>query len=276
MLVLGSALSLQFGAAFAVLLLHEVGPVGAVALRLVFAALILLLFVRPKLAGRSRSDLLVGVGFGLVLALMNLCFYEAAARLPLGAAVTFEFLGPLGLAVAMSRRLRDLVWVVLAGLGVLLLSRGGLTDLDPVGVGFALAAGACWAAYIVLGARAGRRFPGIQALTVALVVGSIAILPVVSVSAPPELFAPAVLLLGLAVALMSSAVPYSLELAALQRIPPRTFGVLMSMEPAVAALAGFLVLQQRLTPVQLFAIVLVVIASAGATRGTPPEREPGT
>lgn len=272
-MVLGSALSLQFGAAFAVILLHRIGPVGAVALRLVLAAVLLLLVVRPKLKGRSRSDLLLGVGFGLVLALMNLFFYSAAARLPLGAAVTFEFLGPLGLAVATSRRLRDVVWVALAGAGVLLLSRGGLTDLDPLGVGFALAAGLCWAAYILLGARAGRRFPGVQALTVALVVGAIAILPVTAVTAEPELFAPEVLLLGLAVALMSSAVPYSLELAALRRIPPRTFGVLMSLEPAVAALAGFLVLGQRLTVVQLLAIGLVVMASAGATRGTPPARD---
>jgi inner membrane transporter RhtA len=270
-MVLGSALSLQFGAAFAVILLHRVGPVGAVALRLVFAAVLLLLVVRPKLVGRSRSDLLIGVGFGLVLALMNLCFYSAAARLPLGAAVTFEFLGPLGLAVVMSRRLRDVMWVVLAGVGVLLLSRGGLTDLDPIGVGFALAAGLCWTGYILLGARAGRRFPGVQALTVALVVGAIAIVPLTAVTAEPELFAPQVLLLGLAVALMSSAVPYSLELAALRRIPPRTFGVLMSLEPAVAALAGFLVLDQRLTGTQLVAIGLVVIASAGATRSTPHE-----
>lgn len=273
-MVLLAALSLQFGAAFAVILLGHVGPLGAVALRLTIAAILVAGVVRPRLAHRGRDDLVVGIAFGLTLGLMNLCFYEAAARLPLGAAVTLEFLGPLGLAVVASRRARDFAWVVLAGLGVLLLSEGGFERLDPVGVGFALGAGLCWAGYILLGSQASRRFPGAEGLAVALVVAAVAIAPPAVLMAGPALVAPDVLLLGAGVALLSSAVPYTLELAALRRVSPGTFGVLMSLEPAVAALAGFLVLSQRLTPWQLAAIGLVVVASAGATWRAGPSQRP--
>lgn len=270
-MLLVSSTSLQFGAAFAVILLHTIGPAGAASLRIVFAAVLLLVFVRPRLRGRTRTDLMYGALFGLVLATMNVCYYEAAARVPLGAAVTLEFIGPLGLAVVTSRRLRDLVWVLCAAAGVLLLYEGGVERLDPVGVAFGFAAGACWAGYILLGARVGRAFPAGQGLAVALVCGSVAILPLTAVTATAELFEPDVLLLGLCVAAMSSALPYTLELGALRRIPARTFGVLMSLQPAVAVVAGFLILKQRLTAWQLLAIMLVIIASAGATRSARAE-----
>ncbi|WP_460519966.1 EamA family transporter [Flindersiella endophytica] len=271
LMLLASSTSLQFGAAFAVILLHDIGPIGAASLRIVFAAVILLVFVRPKLAGRRRSDLAFGAMLGLVLATMNICYYAAAARVPLGAAVTLEFIGPLGLAVVTSRRLRDVVWVVFAAAGVLLLSEGGVERLDPVGVAFGFAAGACWVCYILLGARVGRAFPAGQGLAVAMLTGSIAVLPLTAATATAELFEPRVLLLGLTVAAMSSALPYTLELAALRRIPARTFGVLMSLQPAVAVVAGFLILHQRLTVWQLVAIGLVIVASAGATRSARPE-----
>jgi inner membrane transporter RhtA len=264
--VLGATLSVQFGGALAVILITRVGPVGAVTLRMLLAAVLVVGLVRPRWSGRSRRDLAVGVGLGLILAAMNVCFYEAAARLPLGAAVTLEFLGPLGLAVVMSRRLRDAIWVVLAGVGVVLLSEGGLSELNPVGAAFGLGAGACWAAYIVLGAEAGRRFRGTDGLAVALVVASLAILPLAAVTTGPGLLTPPTLLLGACVALLCTAVPYTLELTALRRLSPRTFGVLMSVEPAVATVAGFLILGQRLSPWQLAAVGMVVTASAGAMR----------
>ncbi len=281
-MVLVGAVSVQFGAASGVILLHRVGPLPAVGLRMVIAAVLVAGLVRPRLAGRSRRDLAVGVAFGLTLGLMNLSFYEAAARLPLGVTVTLEFLGPLGLAVVMSRRQRDVLWVVLAGIGVLLLGEGGFERLDPVGVAFALGAALCWACYILWGIQANRRFPGADGLAVALVVASVAIAPFGLVTAGRAVLAPDTLLLGLGVALLSSALPYSLELAALRRIPTRTFGVLMSLQPAVATLAGYLLLDQRLSAGQLAAVGLVVAASAGATRTTrirgtvapPPLPEP--
>lgn len=263
-LVLGGVFSLQFGAAFAALLFPRVGALGAVTLRLVVAAVLLLVFVRPRLRGRSRSDLAVVLGFGLVLAVMNACFYEAIARLPIGVAVTFEFLGPLGLALVMSRRLRDLLWVGCAAAGVALLG-GAPQRLDLVGVAFALAAAACWATYILLSAQTGKRFQGTDGLAIALAVAAVAILPFGTVSAGTELVQPVVLGLGALVALMSSVVPYTLELLALRRIKPGTFGILLSLEPAVAALAGAVVLGQWLSGWQLLAIGFVVVASAGAT-----------
>ena len=264
-LVLAGGLSVQFGAAFGVILLTRIGPVGAVTLRLVLAALLVVALARPRLAGHSRRDLAVIVGFGLVLATMNVSFYLAAARLPLGAAVTLEFLGPLGLAVLMSRRFRDLVWVLLAGAGVLLLTEGGFERLEPAGVAFAIGAGVCWAGYILLGAQAGRRFPGAAGLALALAVAGVVIAPVGVASAGTALVQPHDLLLGAIVALLCSALPWTLEIVALRQLPARTFGVLMSLQPAIGTVAGFVVLDQRLTPWQLAAVGLVVAASAGAT-----------
>lgn len=275
--VLGSAFSLQFGAAVAVLLLHRVGVLGAGTLRLALAAIVLLIVARPAIRGRTRGDLVLVVAFGLVLGTMNLCFYAAAARLPLGIAVTLEFLGPLGLAVVTSRRARDVVWVVLAGVGVALLGDGRMSGLDPVGVVFALAAATCWAAYIVLGSRTSRRYPRSDGLAIGMVVAAVVALPLGVGTGGFTLVEPTVLAMGLAVAVLSSVLPYSLEMAALRRIPARTFGVLMSLEPAVAALAGFLVLDQRLSGQQLAAIACVVVASAGTTRAAAqPAPEPSS
>lgn len=264
-LVLGGAFSLQFGATFAALLFVHIGPLGAVTLRLVVAAALMLAIFRPRLRGHRRRDLAVILGFGLVLAAMNACFYEAIMCLPIGVAVTLEFLGPLGLALASSRRPLDLVWVACAAGGVVLLGGEDPNGLDWIGVMFVLLAACCWVCYILLNAQAGRRFARADGLALAMVVGAVAILPFGVVTAGAGLVVPMVFGLGALVALMSSMVPYSLELLALRRISPGTFGILMSLEPAVAALAGAVVLHQRLAPLQLVAIGLVVVASAGVT-----------
>jgi inner membrane transporter RhtA len=265
-LVLAAVASLQFGSALAATLFDDVGPGGAVLLRLVFSAAILLLVWRPAVRGRSREDLALVALFGVVLAAMNSLFYLSIDRIPLGIAVTFEFVGPLGVAVATSRRRIDLLWVALAACGIGLLSGGDVEGLDPLGVAFALMAGGCWAAYILLGRRVGRAFPGGSGLALALVVGAICVLPYGLLASGGDLADPSAIGIGLAVAVLSSAIPYSLELEALRRMPASLFGVLMSLEPAAAALAGFLVLDQSLTGVEALAIALVIVASAGATR----------
>jgi inner membrane transporter RhtA len=264
-LVLLAVASLQVGAAFAVELFDELGPAGAAFGRLAFAALILVAIWRPRLRGRPARDLRVAVAFGLALGAMNLCIYEAMDRIPLGVAVTFEFIGPLGVAVAGSRRALDGLWIVLAAAGIVLLADYGGGALDPVGVAFALAAGVLWAAYIVLSARTGRIFPGGTGLALAMVAGAALAAPFGIAGAGAELLRPELLGAVLAVALASSVLPYSLELEALRRLPERVFGVLMSLEPAVAALAGLAVLGQDLAARDWLAIVLVVIASAGAS-----------
>ncbi|GGQ05075.1 EamA family transporter [Streptomyces roseolilacinus] len=265
-LVVGGALSVQFGAALAVLLIPRAGALGVVSLRLALAALVLLAVCRPRLRGHSRSDWGTVVAFGAAMAGMNLLFYQAIDRIPLGAAVTLEVLGPLALSVVASRRVVSLLWAALALAGVVLLSGGGFDRLDPVGAGFALGAGAMWAAYIVFSARTGRRFPQADGLALAMAVGAVLSLPLGVVEAGTRLLVPSTLALGLAVALMSSVLPYTLELIALRRLPAGTFAVLMSLEPAVAALAGFLVLRQALSVTDAAAIALVVAASVGAVR----------
>ena len=272
-LVLGAATSVQFGAAVAVLLFDRVGPQGAVLLRLALAAVMLLVLWRPSLRGHSPPQWrLVGL-FGVALAGMNGCYYAAIDRIPLGIAVTLEFVGPLGVALAGSRRARDLVWVALAAAGIVALAEGTSGGLDELGAGLAVVAGGFWAAYILLSARVGQAFDGGRGLALAMVVGAVVVLPVELAQAGDALLTPAALGLGLAVAVLSSAIPYSLELEALRRIPAAVFGVLMSLEPAVAALAGFLVLGQQLGSPQLAGIALVIAASAGATlsarTGTP-------
>ncbi len=260
-----SILSVQLGAGVAKNLFAVLPPGAVVWLRLLASALVLLALARPALRGRSRSDWLVAVGFGASLATMNYAIYESFARIPLGVAVTIEFLGPLAVAVAGSRRWSDLVWVVLAGTGVALLGRGegGVT---LAGAAFALLAGAAWAAYILLSAATGRRFPGASGLTVASVVGALLVAPAGIGQGGAALLDPEVLLVGLAVGLLSSVIPYSLELRALRRLPPRVFGILMSLEPAAAALVGMVVLGEFLTAAQWAAVACVVTASVGATR----------
>jgi inner membrane transporter RhtA len=237
-----------------------------VTLRLVFSAIVLLLICRPRFRGHSGSDWLTVSAFGLTLAAMNVLFYEALARLPLGPAVTIEVLGPLVLSVIVSRRAASWLWAVLAFAGVALLSRGGLEELEPVGVAFAAGAGVMWAAYILMSARTGARFPRLDGLAIAMAIGAIVTLPFGLGTAGSALFTPVVLLLGLAVAMLSSAIPYALELLALRRLAAASFSILMSLAPAIAALAGALVLGQGLTLISSIAILLVVVASAGAVR----------
>jgi inner membrane transporter RhtA len=270
LLVLASIASVQFGAAFAKTLFDELGAGGTVFLRTLVAAIVLGLIWRPRLAGHSRGDLGLALVFGLVLAAMNFCFYSSIERIPLGIAVTFEFVGPLGVAVFGSRRPLDLLWVALAATGILLLSDfGSGGGLDRLGVALALFAGVLWGTYILLGARMGRAFPGGAGLALAMVVATIPLAPVGIADGGSELLVPEILLAGVAVGLLGSAIPYALELEALRRLPVGVFGVLMSLEPAAGALAGFVVLDEGLVTRELVAIALVVAASAGAARGAP-------
>jgi inner membrane transporter RhtA len=235
-------------------------------LRIVLAAVILALIWRPSLRGHDRRDLWLAGAFGLTLAAMNLSFYESLARIPLGVAVTCEFVGPLGVAVAGSHRRLDLLWVALAAAGILLLAAPSGSGLNAPGVILALVAGGWWAAYILLSARVGRVFPGGTGLALAMVVASVLILPVGIVAGGQDLLAPAVLAAALGVAVLSSLIPYSLELEALRRIPAQVFGVLMSLEPAAAAIVGLIVLGQVLKANEWAGMALVIVASAGATR----------
>lgn len=264
MLVLLGVISLQVGAAFAKHLFALVGAGGMVWLRLLFAAVVLLALWRPSLRLDWRT-LGVIAGYGAVLTGMNMSIYYSFERIPLGVAVTIEFLGPLTVAVLGSRRKLDLVWAALAALGVLLLARadGGM---DWLGVAFALLAAAFWAGYILMGAKLGSRTSGGSGLALGMAFGALVATPIGAPEVGAELLRPEVLAAGIVVALMSSVIPYSLELEALRRMPPRLFGVLMSLEPAVAALAGLVVLQEWLGPWQWVAICCVVVASVGATR----------
>ncbi|WP_406008287.1 EamA family transporter [Streptomyces sp. NBC_00637] len=271
-LVLAGGISVQFGGALAVTLMPRAGALGVVALRLLVAALVLLVVCRPRLRGHSRADWGTVVVFGVTMAAMNGLFYQSVDRIPLGAAVTLEVLGPLALSVVVSRRALNLVWAALALAGVFLLSGSGGDGggfgggLDPAGVAFALGAGVMWAAYIVFSARTGRRFPQADGLALAMAVGALLFLPLGLVESGAKLADPVTLGLGAAVAMLSSVLPYTLELLALRRLPASTFAILMSLEPAVAATAGFLILDQALTAIQAAAIALVVAASMGAVR----------
>ncbi|MFG2863022.1 DMT family transporter [Streptomyces sioyaensis] len=265
-LVIGGIVSLQFGSSVAVLLFPRAGALGVVTLRLVVAALVLLVVCRPKVRGYTRGDWATVLAFGVALAGMNSLFYQAIDRIPLGAAVTLEFLGPLILSVATSRRMLSLVWAALALGGVVLLGREGFDGLNLAGAAFALAAGGLWAAYILLSARTGQRFPQADGLALAMTVAALLSLPLGVVSAGGALLDPVTLGLGAAVALMSSVLPYTLELLALRKLPASGFAVMMSLEPAAAATAGFLVLHQALGWAEVLAIGLVVVASVGAVR----------
>ena len=259
-LVVVAVSSLQFGAGFAVTLFDEVGPAGAAFLRLAIAAVVLVAIWRP----RPHGELGLAAAFGVTLGLMNLCIYEAMDRIPMGIAVTIEFWGPLAVAVFGSRRMLDLLWVVLAAAGIVLLADPG-GSLDTAGVAFAFAAGGLWAGYILLSVRVGQVYPGGSGLAIAMVFGALATLPF---GVGGNLLAPELLAAGAVVALASSVIPYSFELEALRRLPARVFGVLMSLEPAVAALAGLVVLGQALEPREWLAIALVVVASGGAAAAT--------
>jgi inner membrane transporter RhtA len=234
--------------------------------RIAFASVLLVALWRPSLRGHDPGDLWLAGAFGVALAAMNFSFYEALDHIPLGPAVTCEFVGPLGVAVFGSRRPLDLVWVVLAGAGILLLTAPGGSGLNATGVALALLAGVFWAAYILLSARVGRAFPGGTGLALAMVVAGLLVLPPGIAQGGTDLLQPEILLAGLGVAVLSSLIPYSLELEALRRLPPHAFGVLMSLEPAAAAIAGLIILGQVLEANEWAGMALVIVASAGATR----------
>ena len=261
-LVIGAVVSVQCGAAAATTLFDQVGPAGAVLYRLLFAAILLLAIWRPGLMEAGRDGLILALGFGVTLAGMNLCFYEALDRIDLGIAVTFEFAGPLLVGLLGSRRPLDLVWVACAAAGVVLLTRPS-GSASAAGIGFALLAGAFWAGYILLSARVGRAFPGGRGLALAMGVGAVLMVVPGTAAAGSDLLDPGAAAVGAATAVLSSVIPYSLELEALRRIAVGTFGVLMSLEPAVAALIGLIALDQRLATVDALGIALVVVASAG-------------
>jgi inner membrane transporter RhtA len=264
-LVLGAIGSVQFGSAVASTLFARIGPGGAVLLRLVSASFVLLLISRTRVRTRTRRELMLAASFGIVLAAMNLSFYEAIRRVPLGIGVTIEFIGPLMVAVAGTRKRVDFLWVALAALGIVALMRGDAHGVDPLGAGLALIAGCMWGAYILINARVGRAFADGAGLTLAMCVASIAALPAGVIEGGGQLVTPHSLAVGAAVGMLSSAIPYSLEMEALRRIATNVFGVLMSLEPAVAALAGFLILGQNLSARELVGIALVVVASVGAS-----------
>ena len=261
-LLLGSMLSVQVGSGVAGRLFDDVGPAAVVLIRQGGAALVLLLACRPSLR-RSRRDWRTIVTFGLILATMNLSFYAAVERIPLGIAVTIELLGPLGLAAALSRGRREWLWVGVAVAGVVLLGEAG-GALDPVGIVLVLVAAACWAAYILTSRRAGEQ-AGIDALALAMSVAAITVAPL-GLQAGSALVEPRTLVLGALVAVLAGLVPFSLELIALRHVPPRTFGVLMSLSPAAATLSGFMLLDERLTTVQLAGIATVIAASIATVR----------
>ena len=265
----------EVGASFAVLLFPSVGVIGMVSLRLAFSAIVLLAVARPRLRGHSRNDWLIVIAFGITLALLNALFYEALARVPLGATITIEVLGPLVLSVVISRRASSWLWAALALTGVVILSQGSFGDLDPLGVAFAFGAAAMWAGYILLSARTGARFPRLDGLALAMTVGAVITVPFGIASAGTVIFRPSILLLGAAVALLSSTIPYTLELIALRRLPSATFSILMSLSPAIATTAGFLILGQKFTGVAFVAIGLVIAASIGAVLSASRAARPG-
>ncbi|WP_345800907.1 EamA family transporter [Microbacterium sp. AZCO] len=258
----------EIGASLAVLLFPQVGPLGMVMLRLAFSAIVLLLIARPSVRGHSRAGWLAVVGFGLVLATMNGLFYLALERLPLGVTVTIEVLGPLVLSIVAARRSSAWVWAGVAFAGVLALGGGGWDRLDPVGVLFALGAAASWAFYILASARVGREFPRLDGLALAMTVGAFVSLPFGIASAGAALLRPELLALGAAVAVLSSTIPYAFELIALRRLAASAFAILMSLAPATAALAGWLLLGQTLSWLEILGIALVILASIGAVRSS--------
>jgi inner membrane transporter RhtA len=275
--VLVAILSVQGGAALAKGLFPVLGPSGTVGLRIGISALILLAAFRPGLQRLNAAQWRMVLPFGLVLGVMNLVFYHSLSRIPLGLAVTVEFIGPLSVAVFGSRRLIDAVWVVLAGAGIALITpwtAGG--GVDPLGVALAFAAGVCWALYIIIGKPLSHLLSGGTAVSIGMLVAAVAVVPFAALEGGFAQVTAGRLAAGVGVALLSSAIPYTLEMIALKALPARTFGILMSLEPAVAALVGLVFLREVLSPTQWLAVALVMAASAGSTlssRGVPEPRE---
>lgn len=268
LLVIAGLACQEVGASIAVLLFPEVGSLGMVMLRLVFSAIVLLAIARPRLRGHSRTDWSSVVLFGLVLAVMNGLFYLALERLPLGVTVTIEVLGPLVLSIVAARRASAWLWAVVAFAGVVALGGGGWDRLDPLGVLFALGAAASWAFYILASARVGRAFPQLDGLALAMAVGALIALPFGIMDAGTSLLRIDIIALGAAVAVLSSTIPYALELIALRRLPAAVFAIMMTLAPATAALAGFVFLGQQLSWLELAGIALVILASVGAVRSS--------
>ena len=278
LLVLAAVVSVQFGGALAATLVPVVGVFGSVTLRLTIAAAVLLAIARPRLRGRTTADWLVVVAFGVVLAMMNLFFYGALARIPIGVVVTIEFTGPLVLATVLSHRCKDLLAVAGAAVGVVLISgiaRTPWAEIDRIGLGLALAAGTSWAAYIVFSGRTGARFAQLDGLAIAMTVAAVLVAPVGLLTGGSALWTPDALWRGVSIAVLSSVLPYSLELIALRRLAVHVFGILLSLEPAVAALAGLVVLSQHLSALQLLGMACVVAASGlvMGVRSTPSTPE---
>src|SRR3954451_4330324 len=269
-LVLAAACSVQGGAAVAKPLFPQLGTPGVVFLRLLFGSAALWAIARPQMRGRPRSDLRLVGALGVVLVSMNISFYEALDRAPLGVVVTIEFLGPLGVAVLGSRKPLDLLWVGLAGTGVVLLANGGGHAVRPSGIVLAAVAGVFWALYILLSVRVGRVWPGASGLAPAMVLGGLIALPWGVISAGHHLGDAQLVGAAVGVGLLSSALPWSMELEALRRLPPAVFSVVLSLEPGVAAFAGFVFLHEHLRGLAWVAVGLVVLASAGAARRRPP------
>jgi inner membrane transporter RhtA len=269
-------LSLQFGAAIATNLFDEIGSAGASALRLGLAAVVLVAWSRPDVRSWSAEHRRSVVLLGLSMAVMNYAFYEAVSRIPLGAAITIEFLGPLGLAVALTRRWHELVFVALALAGVVILGLGqhGSVEgsLDPVGVAAALVAALFWAGYILAGSRLATTEPGMASLAGACTVAAVVVVPIGVVSSGDALLDGRVLLLGLAMAVLASVVPYSFELRALERMAKRTFSILVALEPAIGALVGVVLLDQHLGAVSFLGVAMVVAAGIGATATAPADQ----
>lgn len=281
LMILGAIASVQVSAAVATGMFDEVGPLGATALRTAVAAAVLLAVVRPRVRGLTRAQVRAVVPYGVILGVMNTAFYLGIDRVPLGTAVAIEFLGPLGVGAWFARRSRDRAWVLVAALGVLALTRPWSEDgADLVGVAWMLLAASCWAAYIPLGGRAARGLPGLQAVALGMGVSAVVAVPPGLLAAGGDVLDGHVLLIALVAGVAGSVVPYSLEGLALRRIAPGVFGVLMALEPGVAAAAGVLLLDQALEPATVVGLALVVAAGVGITRapgadvvGAPP---PGT
>jgi inner membrane transporter RhtA len=277
-LVIGSCLSLPFGAAVAAQLFPVLAPWGVTSLRVAIAAILLLLLVRPRPGKWTRAQWLAAVLFGVSLAAMNGFFYAAIDRIPLGPAVAIEFLGPLVLAAVLTRRLADAAWVGVALLGMVVLGIDGLIGaepLDPLGVVFILIAAGFWIMYIRMSARVGALIPGNSGLAMGLVVAAVLLIPVGIPAVSTVAMDPQLLLLAAITAVLSSVIPYTFELAALRRLPQRVFGVLLSLEPAFATLAGWLILGQDATPLRMLAVGLVIAASVGTTLGVRRDRRDG-
>jgi len=271
----GAIVTLCVGTSFAKSLFPLIGAQGVSAYRVGFSALILLLVWRPWNHPLSRADLTKVAMYGAVMGVMNLCFYMAIRTIPLGLAIAIEFVGPLAVAIASSRKLIHFVWIGLAALGLCLLLPidPGATRLDPTGVAFACTAAVMWALYIILGKRVGHLHAG-RSVALGMSTAALIVAPIGIASAGAALFDPKLIVLGLVVAVLSSAIPYSLEMIALRGIPKRSFGVMLSAEPAVGALAGLVILHERLVLTQWLAIVAIVAASIGTILTTPPEKVP--